>query len=322
MTKWIHPLAAVLCACIAHSHVAAADAYPSKPVRIVVNTAPGGLTDVVTRLVAQKMGDTLREPFVVENKAGGDGLIGIREVKVSPADGYTLLASAGTIAIQMSMKAQPGYDLLRDFAGIGLMARSPFLIVVAPGKPDQTLKDFVARARSDPKMSYASAGVGTVPHLAMEAFMKQAGIKLMHIPYKGNGAAMPDVMGGRVDTILEAFGSSSGKIASGQLRALGITAAMRNLALPDVPTFTEQGWPGYTFYTWMCLVAPAGTPKVVVQTLSDALRHATASKDIQERYRKDGVEAIEMTPEEFDRFLAKEVARAGALVTELNLTKE
>lgn len=301
----------------------AADAYPSRPIRILVNTAPGGLTDVTARLIARKMGETLKQSVVVENRPGGDGLIGIRDVKGAAPDGYTILASAGTIANQMALKLQPGYDLQKDFAGIGLMGRSPFLLVEEPKHPDRTLADFIARAKANPeKLTYASAGVGTVPHIAMETFMQQTGIKVMHVPYKGNGAAMPDVLSGRVDTILEAYGSSGAKITGGQLRALAVTSTARIPSLPDVPTFAEQGVPGYSYYTWMCLMAPAGTPKDVVQRLADALRAATSSAEVQERFRSDGMEAVNMSTDEFKQFLAREVARVTTLVNDLGIPRE
>jgi tripartite-type tricarboxylate transporter receptor subunit TctC len=301
----------------------AADPFPTRPVRIIVNTAPGGLTDVVTRLIAQQMSETLKQSVIVENRAGGDGLIGIRAVKSAPADGYTLLGTAGTIALQMTVREDPGYDLLKDFTGIGLMGRSPFLMVVAPSQPDNTLADFIARAKANPgKLSYASAGSGTVPHLGTERFLQQMGLKLMHVPYKGNAAAMPDVMTGRVDMILEAYGSSSAKIKLGQLRALGVTGSARLPALPEVPTFAEQGVSNYSYYTWLCLVGPAGTPKEVVRRLTEALHGATSSKAIKDRFRDDGMEAMHMSPEEFNQFLAREVAQGQKLVSELGIQKQ
>jgi tripartite-type tricarboxylate transporter receptor subunit TctC len=301
----------------------AADAFPNRPLRIIVNTAPGGLTDVETRLVAQKMSDKLGQPIVVENRAGGDGLIGIQAVKSAKPDGYTLLGTAYTIAIQMVMKQDPGYDLTRDFIGVGAIGRSPFLLVEAPSLPDKSFKDFIARAKANPgKLTYASAGVGTVPHLAMEALVQNTGVSLLHVPYKGNGAAMPDVLSGRVDTILEAYGSSAAKIKAGQLKALGITSANRSPALPDVPTIAEQGAPGYAFYTWLSLIAPAGTPKDVVQTLSDALRYATGSPEVQAKFRDDGMETMDMGVDEFNQYLGAEVKRVEKLVGDLKLPKQ
>lgn len=322
-TSFSRGIGALVLALGAANAAVAADPFPNRPVRIIVNTAPGGLTDVVTRLIAQQMSETLKQSVIVENRAGGDGLIGIRAVKSAPADGYTLLGTAGTIALQMAVREDPGYDLLKDFTGIGLMGRSPFLMVVAPSQPDKTLADFIARAKANPgKLSYASAGSGTVPHLGAERFLQQMGLKLMHVPYKGNAAAMPDVMTGRVDMILEAYGSSSGKIKLGQLRALGVTGSARLPALPDVPTFAEQGVSNYSYYTWLGMVAPAGTPKEVIQRLTEALHRATSSNAIKDRFRDDGMEAMDISAEEFNKFLAREVAQGQKLVSELGIPKQ
>ena len=315
--------AAALIALASTSAVLAQDAFPSRPIRVIVNTAPGGLTDVITRLVALQMGEHLKQSLVVDNRAGGDGLIGIRAAKTAPADGYTLLATAGTIALQMAVRNDPGYDLTKDFVGIGPMGRSPFLLVSAPTQPYKTLPEFVARAKASPDtISFGSAGTGTVPHLGTEKLFQLLGLKLQHVPYKGNGPAMPDVMSGRVDVIFEAYGSSAGRIKGGQLRVLAVTGSNRLAALPDVPTVAEQGFPGYTWYTWLSLTAPAGTPKDVVQKLSEALRAAMASKAITERFREDGMEPVTMSPDEFNQFLAREVTQAHKTVTELGIPKQ
>jgi tripartite-type tricarboxylate transporter receptor subunit TctC len=319
----LRAVGSLVMALAATSAAVAADPFPSRPIKIIVNTAPGGLTDVMARLVAQKMVDNLKQTVFVENQGGGGGLIGIRTVKSAPADGYTLLGTAGTIALQMVAKQDPGYDLLKDFTGIGLMGRSPFLLVEAPSLPDKTFADLVTRAKANPgKLTYASAGPGTVPHIAAARFIKQLGLDMVHVPYKGNGAAMPDVMAGRVDVILEAFGSSSAKVESGQLKALGVTGTSRLSALPNVPTLAEQGVANYSHYTWLCFMAPAGTPKEVVQRLSQALRSATSTTSIRDRYRADGMEAMDMSPEEFNQFLGREVAQAQKFMNELGLQKQ
>jgi tripartite-type tricarboxylate transporter receptor subunit TctC len=303
--------------------IVAADAFPERPIRIVVNTAPGGLTDVTTRLIAQHMGEYLKQSIVVENRAGGDGLIGIRTAKSATADGYTLLGSAGTIAQQMAMRQDAGYDLLNDFTGIGIMSRSPFLMVVGAAQPDRTLADFIARAKASPgKLSYASAGTGTVPHFATERFLRQVGIKVLHVPYKGNAPAAPDVTSGRVDMIFEGYTSSSGRIKAGQIRALGVTHSSRLPVLPDVPTLAEQGVSNYTAYTWLCLVAPAGTPKQVVQRLYDALRSAKSSPAIKQRFRDSATEDLDMSLDQFKQFLAREVVASQKIVTDLGLAKQ
>jgi tripartite-type tricarboxylate transporter receptor subunit TctC len=302
---------------------AVADTFPSRPVRIVVNTAPGGLTDIDTRLIAQKMGEKLGQAVIIDNKAGGDGLLGIRYVKGQPADGYTLLAAAGTIAIQPAVKQDPGYDLVKDFTGIGPTVRAPLLMVEGPEQPDKSLADFIARAKANPgKLSYASAGVGTTTHIGAAMFLQRAGVQLLHVPYKGNGAAMPDVIAGRVGMIFEAYGSGAGKVKAGQLKALAVTSSKRLPELPNVPTIAEQGVPNFSYYLWLGLFAPAGTPKDVVAKLSDTLHYALTSKDLSERLREDGSEAMLMSPDQFNEFLKREVLDMGKLVAELNIPKQ
>jgi tripartite-type tricarboxylate transporter receptor subunit TctC len=308
-------------ACTLPTH--AAETFPTKPVRIVVNVAAGGLTDVTTRLVAQKMAAKLGQPVVVDNRAGADGLLGIRYVKTSPADGYTLLATAGTVAIQPAVRQDPGYDLIKDFTGIGPMVRSPLVMVVGPNEPDKTLADFMARAKANPnKLSYASAGVGSTTHIGAAMFLHKTGLSLLHVPYKGNGAAMADVIGGRVPMIFEAYGSGAPKIKAGQLRALGVTSTTRLAAFPELPTVAEQGVPNFSYYLYLGLLAPAGTPKDVVQRLSEALRSATSSNDLKERFAADGTEAMTMSPEEFNEFLKRDVAQMAELVTTLKIEKQ
>lgn len=301
----------------------AADPYPNRPIRIVVNTAPGGLSDLTARLVGQKMGERLGQPVVIDNRAGADGLLGIRYVKAQPADGYTLLATAGTIAIQPAVKLDAGYDLIKDFTGIGPMVRSPLIMVVGPNQPDKTAKDFVARAKAAPNtLTYASAGVGTTTHIGAAMYLQQAGLNLMHVPYKGNGAAMPDVIAGRVGMIFEAYGSGASKIKAGQLRALGVTSTKRLPGLPDVQTLAEQGADNFSYYLWIGLFAPAGTPKDVVQRVSEALNSALGDKEILDRFASDGTEPMRMSPGEFSDFLRTEVQQMNKFVTDIGLAKQ
>jgi tripartite-type tricarboxylate transporter receptor subunit TctC len=324
--KFLHSLLAHGIAAVAFTLAAgpaAAETFPSHPVRIVVNTAPGGLTDIVTRLVAQKMTEELGQTVIVENKAGGDGLLGIRYVKGQPADGYTLLAAAGTIAIQPAVKLDPGYDLVRDFSGIGPTVRSPLLMVEGASQPDQSIADFVARAKANPgKLSYASAGVGTTTHIGAAMFLQRAGVDLLHVPYKGNGAAMPDVIAGRVGMIFEAYGSGEAKVKGGQLKALGVSSVKRLPGLPNVPTIAEQGVPNYSYYLWLGLFAPAGTPKDVVQRLSHALHTALTNKELAQRFQNEGSEAMLMSPDEFNEFLKHEVVQMNKFVTDLHLPRQ
>ncbi|WP_218574973.1 tripartite tricarboxylate transporter substrate binding protein [Reyranella sp. CPCC 100927] len=303
--------------------VVAAEPFPSKPVRIIVNSAPGALLDATTRRVAQKMWDILGQPVVVENKTGADGLLGIRFVRGVAADGYTLLATANTIAQQPSLKLDPGYDLEKDFVGVGPMLRAPLIMVGAPNGRDKTLADLIARAKANPDaLTFASGGVGTTTHITAALLMNQAGIKLMHVPYKGSSAALSDLLTGRVDMMFDGTNLAGPLVQQGRLRAFGISSPQRSAAFPDIPAIAEQGLPSYSFYVYLGLVAPSGTPRDVVQRLSHALRAALASEDIADRFRREGYEAFALGPDEFTDFLRKDAARAAKLATDLGLPKE
>lgn len=299
------------------------DDFPSRPVKIIVNTGPGGLVDYTTRLVAQQLSIALRQSVIVENRPGGDGMVGINVVKTATPDGYTLLASSGTMVYQQIVKRDAGYDISKDFTGIGPLGRSPLLLVESPNQPDKTLTDFINRAKSNPRqLSYASAGIGTGTHLAAALFLQKAGVDLLHIPYKGNGPAMPDVMSGRVTMILDAYGSSKGYLSGGKLRALGVTSTTRIAAAPDLPTFAEQGVPNFSFYTWMGLVAPAGTPEIVVQRLSDALRKSIDDKSLKNRLASQGIEESYMAPHEFNKYLSSQLSDTSNIVNSLGIRKQ
>ena len=300
-----------------------AETYPARPIRFIVNTAPGGSTDIVTRIVAQHMGEKLGQSIIVENRAGADGLVGIRAAQGAKPDGYTILAATGTLIVQPLLKKDAGYDPLKDFKGIGLIARSPFLLAVGGEQPDKTFSEFVARAKANPgKLTYASAGVGTLSHLPAALMAQQAKLQMQHIPYKGNGAAFADVAAGRVTAVMTAYASGLPYLQSGKMRPVGVTSNARLVALPNVPTLAEQGLPGFSFYTWYGLLAPAGTPDDVIQKLSDALRAAQGNKEVTERFRVDGSEVTPMSPGEFTGFLKQETTKFEKLVTDLGLTKE
>lgn len=301
----------------------AADPFPTRPIRFIVNASPGGSLDITTRLVAQKMSEKLGQSVIVDNRAGADGLVGIRAVLSAKPDGYTILATAGTIAIQPAIKQDPGYDLLKDFTGVGAMLRSPFLVLVGADQPDKTLGDFIARAKANPgKLSYASAGMGTTTHIAAAMFAHQAGLSMLHVPYKGSGGAYADVAGGRIPMIFTGYSSGHPFLASGKMRPLGVTSPARMPNLPDVPTVAEQGLPGYSYAVWLGLLAPAATPPEVVAALSDALRAAQTSKDLGERFKSEGSDATPATPAEFNAFLKRDLAEVQKLVTALGLPKE
>ncbi|NYE23159.1 Bug family tripartite tricarboxylate transporter substrate binding protein [Pigmentiphaga litoralis] len=305
------------------AQVSASDTYPSRPIRVVVPVAAGGWGDASTRIVAQRMAEELGQPVVVENRTGAGGLLGIRHTKAEAPDGYTLMSTGGTIAIQQALSNDPGYDTLKDFTAVGSMVRSPAIVVTSAASPYKTMPELIAAARANPqKISYGSAGVGTTTHIAAEMLLRKAGVKMMHVPYKGNGAAMPDVIAGRVSFMIDAYGSSASNIGGGRLRALGVTSDTPMNALPNVPVVASEGVPGFKYYYWLGLFAPAGVPPDVVAKLSGALKKALSDPKIEARLQSDGTENAFMAPAEFSTFLRKEVAETASLINDLGLPKE
>jgi tripartite-type tricarboxylate transporter receptor subunit TctC len=300
----------------------AGDGFPARPIHVVVNTAPGGFTDIVARVVAQQMADYLKQPMVVENRAGGDGLIGIRAVKAASADGYTMVAATGTIAQQTALRLDPGYDLMKDFVGIAILGRAPYLMVVSASQPYKTANDFLLRAKASPgKLTYASAGVGTVSHFAAAAYLRQSGVDVVHVPYKGNAPAVPDVMSGRVDMLFDTYTSGFGQVRAGKFRVLGVSSDARLSVLPDVPTLAEQGATKFSFYTWVGFFVPAGTPKEVVERLAQAVSYAKSTDAVKAKFRDEGMESVDMSGEKLAAFLAGEVEQSKRLVSDLKIDK-
>ena len=303
--------------------IALAQKYPDKPIRIIVNSSPGGQLDASTRLIAQFMSENLGRPVIIENKPGADGLLGIRYVKSAPPDGYTLLATANTIAILPSVKVSPGYDLLKDFSAIGPMVRVPYLMITSSDKPYKSATDVINAARTDAKsMSFASGGNGTTSHICTAEFMHQAGIQMMNVPYKGNAAALPDLIAGRSDMMFDSYGSSGAYIKSGRLRALAVTSTKRMAQLPNVPTLAEQGLSKFSYELWLGLLAPASTPPDVVQKLSTALNAALATNRIKQRAYDEGTEPMPLSPEQFSDLLKSDLKQTAVMTNALGIKKE
>ena len=303
--------------------VLAADTFPSRPIRIVVATAAGGWGDNTVRLVGQKLSEKLGQPVVIDNRPGADGLVGIRHVKSAPADGYTLLSTGATIMLQPTVKKDPGYDLAKDFVGVGGMARSPAVLVVSATRPEKSVADLVKNATAEPGgLSYGSAGVGSATHIPAEMFLQQSHLTMLHVPYKGNGAGLADLIAGRVSVMFDAYSSSVGNLKGGRLRALAVTSQARLPALPEVPTLAEQGLPGFSYYYWLGLFAPAGTPPQVVQRINTALREALASPELRDRMQSEATEPFVMAPAEFDTYLRGESTRMSEFATGLGWVKE
>ncbi len=308
-------------ACLALSGASsfAADPYPAKPIRVVVCTAPGGATDVTTRLVAQKMSEKLGQQVYVENKPGGDTLLGILDVKGQPADGYTILAQSLNFSTLPYIKVNPRYSP-DEFTGIGMMSRIPFIMLVGGDEPVSSVADFVARAKKE-RLSYGHGGIAGAPHIAAEMFLRAYSLDVQAIPYKGNGNVMPDVIGGRLSFFFDAFISSGGHVAGGKMKALAVTAPQRMAVLPSVPTFKELGV-DFTYGVWLGLLTRKETPPEVIAKLSEALKYAIESKDLGERIRADGSESRYTTPREFSDMLTKEYADMAKVAADLKFTKE
>lgn len=294
--------------------------YPAKPVRVVVGLAPGGATDIQTRLFAQKLSESLGRSFVVENRTGAGGTVAYAYVAKSPPDGYTLLGVAGGYTITPVVYAKLSYDPVKDFAPISLVAQAPFLLLTHPSLPVKSVKELLALARARPgALDCASAGYGTSTHMAFELFKALSGVKITHVPYKGTGQSLVDVMSGQVHMLFGNVLSSLPHVRAGRLRALGVTTARRSAVLPELPTIAESGVPGYENSTWHGWLAPAGTPVAVLTRLNAELVRSTRAPEVVERLAPDGGEPVGSTSEEFARFIAEDMARWSKLVRETGI---
>ncbi len=302
---------------------AGAEAYPVKPVRVVIGLAPGGGTDIQARLFSQKLSENLGRPFVVENRTGAGGTIAYAQIAKSPPDGYTLLGVTSGYTITPAVYSKLPYDPVKDFAPISLVAQAPFLLLTHPSLPVRSVKDLLALARAKPMMlDCGSAGHGTSTHMAFELFRTMAGVKITHIPYKGTGPALIDAMAGQVHMLFGNVLSSLTHVKTGKLRALAVTTVKRSMVLPDLPTVSESGVPGYENSTWFGLLAPAGTPAAVLNKLNSELVKASQSPDIVERLAPDGGEPVGSTPEHFGRHIASEITRWRKVVKDAGMKVE
>jgi tripartite-type tricarboxylate transporter receptor subunit TctC len=300
-----------------------ADAYPAKPVRLVIGLAPGGGTDIQARLFAQKLTENFGRPFVVENRTGAGGTVAYAQVAKSPADGYTLMGVTSGYTITPAVYAKLPYDPARDFAPISLVAQAPFLLLTHPSLPVRSVKDLLALVRAKPGViDCGSAGHGSSTHMAFELFKAMAKVNITHVPYKGTGPALIDTISGQVQMLFGNVLSTMASMKSGRLRALAVTTAQRSKVLPDLPTIAESGVPGYENSTWFGLLAPAGTPPAVVSRLNAELVKISKSADVIERLAPDGGESVGSTPEQFVRLIAAETARWGKLVKEAGIRFE
>jgi tripartite-type tricarboxylate transporter receptor subunit TctC len=301
---------------------AAAQDYPTKPVRVIVAFSPGGFNDIVARLVSAQLSERLGKQFVVENRPGAGGVIAGEQLVNAPKDGHTLLIVSLAITVNPHFYKMP-YDTLKAFAPIAILATAPAVLSVNANLPAKSVKDVIAMAKAKPgNLRYASAGMGTFMHLGPELFKQMAGVDIQHVPFKGGGPAAIDVMGGDTQMMFASVPTTIPHVRSGKLRALGVGGTKRNFALPDVPTIDEAGVPGYQCANWIGLVAPAGTPAPIIAKLHKELTAIQDTPALQKSFANEGAELVRMSSAEFGGFIASELAKWGKLVKEAGIRRQ
>jgi tripartite-type tricarboxylate transporter receptor subunit TctC len=316
----------LMCGLVVAALLAAAPAwaeYPERPVRILEPFPPGGAVDIVTRLVAARLADDLGRPFLVESKPGAGGIIATDAVAKAAPDGYTLLVTTPNHTINAALNAKLPYDTEKDIVPVAVIAEVPELLVSHAGAPFATFAAFVDEARRHPgKLDYASAGIGTLPHVSMELLLHRLGLKVTHIPYKGAAPAMADLLGGQVQLKMDTYATSAPHIAAGRLRALAIASRTRSALAPDVPTVAELGVPGYEGILWVGLMAPAGTPAAVIERLAAACDRAVRAPELVERFHRDGIDPGGGTPASFGARIGHEIAQWRELIQSVKINSE
>lgn len=307
---------------LALTTLAAAQDYPTKPVRVIIPFPPGAINDTVGRLIATELTNRLGKQFIVDNRAGAGGVVGTELAANAPKDGYTLLVVSLVNTVNPWLY-KLNYEPIKSFAPIAFVASSPNILVVNPQVPAKTLAEFIALAKKQPgKVQYASGGVGSFMHLGGELFKLSAGVNLLHVPFRGGGPAMTDVMGGHTNAAFATIPTATPQVKSGKVRALAVGASKRQAALPDVPTADEAGLPGYHVSNWVGLVAPVGIPSAIVDKLNKEIAAIMESPEMQKQLENQGLEFISMTPAEFGTFMEKELAQWGRVVKEGGIKAE
>jgi tripartite-type tricarboxylate transporter receptor subunit TctC len=296
--------------CLLASPAPAQSDYPSKPVKIIVPSAPGGGTDIAARVLAQHLSQSLGQQFFIDNRPGAGNMIGIEAAARSAPDGYTLLMTASTLSINQLTYKKVLYDAVRDFAPISLVVSLPSVLVVHPSVPARSLAELIALAKQKPdQLTYASAGTGTNPHLSMELLKTMVGIEIRHIPYRGVGPALNDVVAGQVSTLIAGVLTTKPQVDAGTVRGLAVTGLKRVESLPDVPTVAESGVPTYEALQWYGLLAPAGTPAPIIARLHAETAKAVRSVEMKERLAADGADPVGNTPAEFAAHIKDEMRK-------------
>ena len=291
-----------------------AQSYPTQPIKIVVGFSPGGVPDIAARIIGQQMSENWKQPVVVENKLGAGSNIAAQLVANAPSDGYTLLSISSAFAISPAIYSTMAFDPLKDFSGITLTATGPALVLISPNLKVSTMKELIDYAAKNPgKVTYSSAGVGSGSHFAAELIQAKAGVELLHIPTKGIPDAITEVMSGRVDFFISPYASAINLVKSGKVRAIAITSTKRFKDLPSLPTVSESGIPGYKWEFWYGLVAPAKTPKAILQKISAEVKRILELPSVKERFDELGTTAVSSTPEQFDKLIAAEIIEFARL---------
>lgn len=322
--RLLRVIALTVLAFIGALDLACADDYPTRPITLIVPFPPGGSTTVMARNVADKLSVSLGQQIVVENRGGAGGVIGTRSVARATPDGYTILLSyTATMAIAPAMNVNAGYDPRKDFVPIGMIGAAPSVLVVNPSLPVHSIAELIAYAKAAPTpLQYGSPGVGTVNHLAGEYLAAETGMKLQHVPYKGNGPALGDLLGGHIPMMFVPIPVALGNIKAGTLRGLAIGSAKRTSLVPDLPTLAESGVPGFEVALRYGLVAPAGTPPAIIARLNKELNAALSTEDVKKRLATEGAESLPGTPEAYAADIDREEKKWGGLVKKLGLKVE
>lgn len=314
---------ACLCLLLATAALAVAE-YPTRPIRLIVGFPPGGAGDFIARLAGQALSDELRQSVVIDNRAGAGGIVGADVVAKAPPDGYTLLVgTTGALSINPSLQPKIPYNPTTDFAPVGMIGNFQNAIVVPATSSYRNLQDLIHAAKSKPgSLNFASTGVGATPHMAGEMLRVMANVEVVHVPYKGNGPAMTDLLAGRVDFMLPTLPSTLPHIRAGRLRPLAVTGEKPSSTLPDVPTVRELGWPSYRVVNWFGLLVPARTPQETVQILHAALARGLSKREIQERLTAQGIEPQTYTRQQMAAFIIEELSRWARVVKGANIAVE
>ncbi len=294
---------------------AAAQNYPAKPVHIIVPFAAGGPADIYARFVGQKLQETMGQSFVIEDRPGGGSLIGTEAAAKSPADGYTLLMMSNTHTVNESLIPKKSFELLRDFVPVSPVNQSDLVLVVHPSVPANNLKELLALVKAKPHaLNYASSGPGTPYHMAGELFKAMGGLDIVHVPYKGSSGARTDILGGQVQMMFDAITTMAPNVRAGKLKAMGTTGRTRSPVLPDVPTMSEAGVPGYEAVIWLGIMAPTGTPKAIVERLNAEIRKVVNSAEVKDAWAKQGAAPMSMSTDEFAQYLREDIAKWAKVV--------